>query len=60
MSQTSVEQIFTHTARPKLRTLWPDAYKDTTYVLDDEAYAQAEQTDLVRKRFTKVCQGSLS
>ncbi|KAH7096123.1 COG4-domain-containing protein [Auriculariales sp. MPI-PUGE-AT-0066] len=52
--KTSVEHLFSHTARPRLRTLWPDTYKDVTYLLDDEAYALAEQADLVRKRFTKT------
>ena len=39
--------------RPKLRTLLTDIFKDVSYVLDDDGYAQAEYNDVVRKRFIK-------
>ncbi|KAG5645852.1 hypothetical protein DXG03_005194 [Asterophora parasitica] len=49
-----IEQMFNQLMRPKLRTLIPDVYKDTSYVLDDDAYSTAEYQDAVRKRFVKA------
>lgn len=43
--------------RPRLRTLIPDVYKDVSYVLDEDGYANAEYQDVVRKRFMKVWEG---
>ena len=31
-----------------------DVYKDVSYVLDEDAYATSEYTDVVRKRFVKA------
>jgi hypothetical protein len=31
-----------------------EVYKDVSYVLDDDGYAQAENQDTVRKRFIKA------
>lgn len=48
-----MEQLFNQLLRPKLRTFISDIYKDTSYVLDDDAYTAAELQDAVRKRFVK-------
>jgi hypothetical protein len=53
VTQAGVEQLFNQLMRPKLRTLVTDIYKDVSYVLDDDSYAQAEYQDIVRKRFIK-------
>ena len=37
-----MEQLFNQLLRPKLRTFISDIYKDTSYVLDDDAYTAAE------------------
>ena len=39
--------------RPRLRTFISDVYKDVSYVLDEDSYAQAGYNDIVRKRFVK-------
>ncbi|EJD53432.1 COG4-domain-containing protein [Auricularia subglabra TFB-10046 SS5] len=52
--KAGVEQLFNQVVRPRLRMLWPDIYKDVTYVLDDDAYSEAEQKDLVRTRFVRA------
>ncbi|KAK7043715.1 Golgi transport complex subunit 4 [Paramarasmius palmivorus] len=51
--RVGVEQLFNQLVRPKLKTFVSEIYKDVTYVLDDEAYSNAEYQDLVRKRFIK-------
>ncbi|KII88790.1 hypothetical protein PLICRDRAFT_638384 [Plicaturopsis crispa FD-325 SS-3] len=55
--RAGVEQLFNQLMRPKLRTLVTDVYKDVSYVLDDDGYAQAEYQDVVRKRFIKAWEG---
>lgn len=49
-----MEQLFNQLLRPKLRSFIPDVYKDISYVLDDDGYAAAEYSDLIRKRFIKA------
>jgi len=39
--------------RPRLRVLLEDVYKGITYVLDEDSYAEADASDVVRKRFFK-------
>lgn len=51
--QVGIEQLFNQLLRPKLRTLISDVYKDVSYMLDEESYANAEYYDIVRKRFVK-------
>ena len=51
--QSGIEQLFSQLARPKLRGLIPDMYKDVSYVLDDDGYSSAEYHDVVRKRLIK-------
>jgi conserved oligomeric Golgi complex subunit 4 len=53
VTQAGIEQLFNQLMRPKLRTLVTDIYRDVSYVLDDDNYAQAEYQDIVRKRFIK-------
>src|ERR1700730_8158488 len=56
-TQAGIEQLFNQLLRPKLRTLINDIYRDVSYVLDDEGYAQAEYHDVVLKRFVKAWEG---
>ncbi|ESK88432.1 intra-golgi transport-related protein [Moniliophthora roreri MCA 2997] len=51
--RVGVEQLFNQLVRPKLKTFISEVYKDVSYVLDDDAYSNAEYHDLVRKRFIK-------
>ncbi|PAV23478.1 COG4-domain-containing [Pyrrhoderma noxium] len=48
-----IDQFFNQLIRPRLRTLIPDVYKDISYTLEEEGYANADYQDLVRKRFVK-------
>lgn len=43
--------------RPRLRTVISDVYKDVSYIMDEEAYSNAEYQDIVRKRFVKLWEG---
>ncbi|KAG8893470.1 hypothetical protein FRB99_001920 [Tulasnella sp. 403] len=49
-----VEQLFNQLARPKLRSLVVEVYKDVSYLLEEDSYAAAEYQDTVRKRFVKA------
>ncbi|KAJ3997994.1 COG4 transport protein-domain-containing protein [Lentinula boryana] len=53
-SRVGIEQLFNQLIRPKLRNFITEVYKDVSYVLDDDAYSNAEYQDLVRKRFIKL------
>ncbi|KIK63178.1 hypothetical protein GYMLUDRAFT_95807 [Collybiopsis luxurians FD-317 M1] len=53
LSRVGIEQSFNQLMRPKLRTFITEIYKDVSYVLDDDAYSNAEYHDVVRKRFIK-------
>ncbi|KAI6111538.1 COG4 transport protein-domain-containing protein [Pisolithus croceorrhizus] len=55
--KSGMEQMFNQLMRAKMRTLIPDVYKDVSYVLDENSYANAEHQDIVRKRFTKFWEG---
>jgi len=55
--QIGIEQLFNQLIRPRMRTFITEVYKDVTYVLDDDSYANAEYQDLVRKRFVKIWEG---
>lgn len=52
-AQAGIEQLFNQLMRPRLRTFISDVYKDVSYVLDEDGYAQAGYNDIVRKRFVK-------
>ncbi|WWD17778.1 hypothetical protein CI109_102219 [Kwoniella shandongensis] len=55
--KTGIEQLFNQLTKPRLRGLLDDCYKDVTYLLDEESFAEAEETDLVRKRFIRSWEG---
>ncbi|KAJ9115023.1 hypothetical protein QFC22_005351 [Naganishia vaughanmartiniae] len=50
-AKNGLDQLFNQLTRPGLRSLLEDVYKGISYVLDDDGYAEAEEQDLVRKRF---------
>ena len=45
--------MFNQLTRPRLRGLLDDCYRDISYELDEDAFALAEEDDLVRKRFIR-------
>ncbi|TFY54752.1 hypothetical protein EVJ58_g8673 [Rhodofomes roseus] len=51
--RAGIEQLFNQLMRPRLRTFISDVYKDVSYVIDEDSYAQAGYNDVVRKRFVK-------
>ncbi|WVR05978.1 hypothetical protein IAU60_003006 [Kwoniella sp. DSM 27419] len=55
--KAGLEQLFNQLTRPRLRGLLDDCYKDVSYLLDDDAFAEAEESDLVRKRFIRAWEG---
>ncbi|OCF32799.1 hypothetical protein I316_05435 [Kwoniella heveanensis BCC8398] len=55
--KTGLEQLFNQLTRPRLRGLLDDCYKDVTYLLDEDTFAEAEEMDLVRKRFVRAWEG---
>jgi len=50
--KSGLDHLFNQLLRPRLRPVLSDVYKDVTYVLDEEAYAEAEYSNRVQKRFT--------
>lgn len=52
--QWGTEQLFNQLARPKLRSLVVEVYKDVSYMLDDDSFATAEYQDIIRKRFIRA------
>ena len=52
--RTEIEHLFTQLTAGRLRGLLLETYRDVSYVLDDEAYSDAESRDLVRRRFVKA------
>ncbi|KAA1107164.1 hypothetical protein PGT21_004636 [Puccinia graminis f. sp. tritici] len=54
INKSGLEQLFNQLIRSKIRSILSDCYKDVTYVLDDQSYAEAEVQDLFRKRFQKA------
>ncbi|KIJ29860.1 hypothetical protein M422DRAFT_268638 [Sphaerobolus stellatus SS14] len=53
IQKAGVEQLFNQLARPRLRSLITDIYKDVTYILDEDTYASSESLDVIRKRFIR-------
>jgi hypothetical protein len=51
--QTGLEQLFNQLIRPRLRNLLDEVYRDTTYLLDEDGFAEADEADIVRKRFAR-------
>ncbi|KAK4058322.1 Golgi transport complex subunit 4 [Microbotryomycetes sp. JL221] len=58
--KVGLDHLFNQLLRPKLRPLLIDMYKDVSYVLDEDAYAEAEYRDEVRKRFIRSWEALLS
>ncbi|KAI7935395.1 hypothetical protein MJO28_016266 [Puccinia striiformis f. sp. tritici] len=54
INKSGLEQLFNQLIRSKIRSILSDCYKDVTYVLDDQSYAEADVQDLFRKRFQKA------
>ncbi|CAD6897432.1 unnamed protein product [Tilletia controversa] len=52
-AKTEMDMLFTQIVRPRFRPILLEAYRDVSYLLDDETYAEAEYSDLVRRRFIK-------
>ncbi|KAJ9091812.1 hypothetical protein QFC20_007542 [Naganishia adeliensis] len=50
-AKNGLDQLFNQLTRPGLRSLLEDVYRGISYMLDDDGYAEAEEEDLVRKRF---------
>lgn len=48
-----VDAIFGALVRPKLRQLVLDIYREISYTLDEDSYAESEYADAVRKRFIR-------
>lgn len=46
-----IDNLLTHTVRPKIKFLFQDAYQNIRYVLNDEEYAQQDANELFLKRF---------
>jgi conserved oligomeric Golgi complex subunit 4 len=51
--RSGLDAVFGAIARPKLRQLVGDVYRDVAYALGEDTYAEAEYADAVRKRFTR-------
>ena len=55
-SKTGLDRIFQQNLRPKLRPLLDECYRNVYYTLDDEGFAEADDQDLVCKRFVRAWQ----
>ncbi|WRT64259.1 uncharacterized protein IL334_001190 [Kwoniella shivajii] len=51
--KTGLEQLFNQLIKPRLRGLLDDCYREVTYLLDEDTFAEADESDLVRKRFVR-------
>ncbi|GAA5858483.1 hypothetical protein JCM8547_007326 [Rhodosporidiobolus lusitaniae] len=58
--KSGLDHLFNQLVRPKLRPLLSEVYKDVSYKLDEDGYADAEYRDEVRKRFVKSWEALLS
>lgn len=58
--QTELDQLFAQVTRPRLRSILTESYRDVSYFLDEDSYAEAEYKDLVRRRFIKGWEHVLS
>lgn len=51
--QSSMELLFSQLTKPRLRQVLVEAYKDVSYLLDDDTFAEAEAHDLFVRRFIR-------
>ncbi|GAA5965855.1 hypothetical protein JCM21900_005467, partial [Sporobolomyces salmonicolor] len=58
--KSGLDSLFNQLVRPRLRPLLSEVYKDVSYKLDEDGYADAEYLDEVRKRFVKSWDALLS
>ncbi|GAA5946665.1 hypothetical protein JCM1841_000189, partial [Sporobolomyces salmonicolor] len=58
--KSGLDSLFNQLVRPRLRPLLSEVYKDVSYKLDEDGYADAEYRDEVRKRFVKSWDALLS
>ncbi|TXT06172.1 hypothetical protein VHUM_03645 [Vanrija humicola] len=56
-SRSALEQLFNQVTRPRLRPMLDECYRDVSYLLDEDAFADAEEHDVVRRRFVRAWEG---
>jgi hypothetical protein len=56
-ARTGMEQLFNTLVRPRLRPLLDECLRDVSYVLDEDRFADAEEADIVRRRFARAWDG---
>ena len=52
--QNGLDTLFNQLTKPRLRSLLDDIYRDVSYNLDEDTFAEAEDLDIVRKRFIRA------
>lgn len=52
--KAGLDALFANVLRPKLRQLLDETYKDVRYVLSEDEFADAEERDVVRRRFVRL------
>ncbi|KAK0562936.1 Golgi transport complex subunit 4 [Tilletia horrida] len=52
-AKAEMDLLFTQIVRPRFRPILLEAYKDVSYTLNEDSYAEAEYADVVRRRFIK-------
>lgn len=52
--KAGLDALFANVLRPRLRQLLDEVYKDVRYVLDEDSFADAEERDVVRRRFVRL------
>lgn len=52
--QNAIEQVFNQLLKPRIRPILIESYRDVSYVLDEQGYADAEYQDIFRKRFFRL------
>lgn len=52
--RAGLDALFANVLRPRLRQLLDETYKDVRYVLDEDEFAEAEERDVVRRRFVRA------
>lgn len=58
--KTSLDHLFNQLVRPRLRPLLTEVYKEISYLLTEDGYADAEYRDDVRKRFIRSWEALMS